>query len=264
MKLNEAIEKLGADSAIAIAKDIAINEGIEWEEGAKFVFNVVANDLRRIPGNIGCAKDTDHDVIKKWLIKYKSVLDCRASKRVSNPPGTVADPIIEKIIGFRLKALTDEDLNKITFAHRLAMSAENILGLILEEYLSENLKCKGWHCAWGETVKSVDFVSEDGRLLQIKNRSNSENSSGKSVRKETKIKNWFRIKADQNEYMWQELNKICGTTNLSEDEFSEFVKTTIQSNPKCLVVEKKNPWESSGIAQNPLSCASLTAINCDR
>ncbi|MFO0053036.1 MAG: SinI family restriction endonuclease, partial [Dolichospermum sp.] len=122
----------------------------------------------------------------------------------------------------------------------------------------------GWHCAWGETVKSVDFVSEDGRLLQIKNRSNSENSSGKSVRKETKIKNWFRIKADQNEYMWQELNKICGTTNLSEDEFSEFVKTTIQSNPKCLVVEKKNPWESSGIAQNPLSCASLTAINCDR
>jgi len=145
LKLKKAIENLGANSAIAIAEEIAKNEGISWNDGAKFVFSVITNDLERTPGNIGGKNDNERDVIKKWLLKYQGGFDGRASKRVSNPPGTVADPIIEKIIGSRLDALTTNDLNKITYAHRLGMSAENILGLILEEYLSENLKDKGWH-----------------------------------------------------------------------------------------------------------------------
>jgi len=122
------------------------------------------------------------------------------------------------------------------------MSAENILGLILEEYLSEKLQGDGWHCAWGETVKSVDFVHEDGRLLQIKNRSNSENSSSSTVRVGTEIEKWFRIKADRIEYMWEKLNDICGTTELSEESFVIFVQKTISDNPKCLAIEPDNPW----------------------
>ncbi|MCP4485969.1 MAG: SinI family restriction endonuclease [Gammaproteobacteria bacterium] len=243
MKLKTAIESLGANSVTAIAKEIAISEAIDWEGGAKFVFSVIANDLERVPGNIGGKNDSEQDVIKKWLLKYRGGFVGRASKRVSNPPGTVADPIIEKIIGSRLDDLTDEDLNKMTFAHRLGMSAENILGLILEEYLSENLKEKGWHCAWGETVKSVDFVNEDGSLLQIKNRSNSENSSSSAVRDGTEIEKWYRIKADRVEYMWSQLNEICGTNNLSEDGFVNFVKKTLTSNPDCLAVENNNPWK---------------------
>ena len=243
MKLKEAIERMGAKSAVAIAKEIAESEGISWNDGAKFVFSVIANDLERTPGNIGGNKDSERDVIKKWLLKYQGGFDSRASKRVSNPLGTVADPIVEKIIGSRLDDLTTDDLNKITFAHRLGMSAENILGLILEEYLSENLKDKRWHCAWGETVKSVDFVNEDGSLLQIKNRSNSENSSSSAVRDGTEIKKWYRVKADRIEYMWSQLNNICGTDRLSEDGFVSFVKSTISSNPACLAVEDDNPWE---------------------
>ena len=128
-------------------------------------------DPDRVPGNIGRKSDDEEAVIRKWLLKYQGGRDGRASQRASNPPGTVADPIIEKIIASRIGVLSDQELNKITYAHRLGMSAENILGLILEEYLAENLQPFGWQCAWGETVKSVDFVHEDGRLLQIKNRS---------------------------------------------------------------------------------------------
>lgn len=234
---------MDANSAIAIAEDIAANEGIDWEGGAKFVFSVIANDLERIPGNIGGKNDTVQDVIKKWLVKYQGGFDGRSSQRISNPPGTVADPIIEKIIGARLDNLTNEELNKISFAHRLGMSAENILGLILEEYLSENLIGNGWHCAWGETVKSVDFVNENGSLLQIKNRSNSENSSSSSVRDGTEIEKWYRIKADRVEYMWSHLNEICGTNNLSEERFVNFVEKTLTSNPDCLAVEDGNPWK---------------------
>ncbi len=243
MKLKQAIQNLGVESAICIAKDVALKEGIDWGGGAKFVFSVIANDLERVPGNIGGNSDSEQVVIKKWLLKYRGGYSGRASRRFSNPPGTVADPIIEKIIGSRLENLSDKDLEKITYAHRLGMSAENILGLILEEYLSENLIEVGWHCAWGETVKSVDFVHENGRLLQIKNRSNSENSSSSAVRDGTAIEKWYRIKADRVEYMWFQLNQICGTTNLSEDGFVDFVQRILSANPNCLAVEDENPWK---------------------
>jgi len=243
LKLNIAIKNIGANEAIRLAEKLAIEEDVAWDSDACFVFSVIANDLKRAPGNIGGNNDNESAVIRKWLNKFKSGYDGRASQRTSNPPGTVADPIIEKIIGARLSDLKEKDLEKITYAHRLGMSAENILGLILEEYLSDNLKEHAWHCAWGETVKSVDFVNEDGSLLQIKNRSNSENSSSSSVRDGTKIAKWYRIKADRIEYMWDKLNELCGTNHLSEESFVKFVKQTITSNPGCLAVEQDNPWK---------------------
>lgn len=243
MKLTNAIQVLGKARAIETAKSIAKEEGIDWVIGISAVFNAVASDPKRAPGNIGGKNDNEKTLIRKWIVKYQSGFEGRASVRKSNPPGTISDPIVEEIIGARLASLTDSDLNKITYAHRLGMSAENILGLILEEYLADNLVKVGWHCAWGETVKSVDFVHEDGRLLQIKNRSNSENSSGSAIRTGTEIKKWFRIKADKIEYMWEPLNDICGTGSLSEAGFVSFMKDTIRRNPGCLAVEAKNPWK---------------------
>lgn len=242
MKLKQAIENLGQANSIVTARQIAQRLGIQWEGGVSVVFNAISGDLDRVPGNIGGKNDNEDTVIQKWLLKYQGGIAGRASMRESNLPGTIADPIIEKMIGARITALTNEDLNKITYAHRLGMSSENILGLILEEYLAANLEQHGWHCAWGETVKSVDFVHEGGRLLQIKNRSNSENSSSSSVRDGTQIEKWFRIKADRIEYMWAALNNICDTTCLSEEAFVSFVQTTITKNPACLAVEKNNPW----------------------
>ncbi len=243
MKLKETIQKLGEKKATALAQQIANKMGLDWKGCVSFVFKIVANDPDRVPGNIGGETDDERTVIQKWLQKYQVGMDGRASKRTSNPPGTIADPIIEEIISARLTKLTKNDLKKVTYAHRLGMSAENILGLMLEEYLSINLQKYGWHCAWGETIKSVDFVNENGGLLQIKNRSNSENSSSSAVRDGTKIEKWYRIKADRIEYMWPSLNKICGTKHLSEDNFVEFVNSTIKSNPDCLAVEKENPWQ---------------------
>lgn len=244
MKLKEAILTLGSRQAVHAAKTIAKDEGVDWSEGPCFVFAVIAGDVDRAPANIGGKYDDAKEVIRKWLVKYRAGFEGRASQRVSNPPSTISDPIIEKIIGARLSKLTAKDLNSISYAHRLGMSAENILGLILEEYLAENLTEHGWHCAWGETVKSVDFVHEDGRLLQIKNRSNSENSSSSAIRDGTQIEKWYRIKASRIEYMWDALNKICGTTHLTEPNFVQFVKETLTSNPSCLAVEQDNPWNS--------------------
>lgn len=242
LKLKEALSILDRSESIRIAKQIADEEVIEWTNGASFVFSAIVNDLERVPGNIGGKNDDEVAAIRKWLIKYQRGYEGRASQRVSNPLGTVADPIVETIIGARLTDLLENELNSITYGHRLGMSAENILGLILEEYLFDNLKDYGWHCAWGETVKSVDFVHEDRRLLQIKNRSNSENSSSNKVRDGTEINKWYRIKADRIEYMWGALNAICGTEHLSEESFVNFVEETIASNPNCIAIEQDNPW----------------------
>lgn len=242
MNLIEAIENLGQANSVAIASRVAQELSIQWNGGISVVFEAISHDLERVPGNIGAKNDNEEAVIRKWILKYEKGKNGRSSLRESNPPGTIADPIIEKIIGARLTSLSGEELNQITYAHRLGMSAENILGLILEEYLAVNLLQNGWHCAWGETVKSVDFVHEDGRFLQIKNRSNSENSSSSAVRDGTQIEKWFRIKADRIEYMWESLNDICGTTHLSEDAFVAFVQNTIANNPSCLGVEQNNPW----------------------
>lgn len=240
MKLLQAIQSLGVKKSLQCAKEFSAELNLDWDSDVKFVFSVIAHDEGRVPGNI--SGDTEQQAIKKWLEKYKGGYDNRASQRISNPPGTVADPIIEKIIGARLEHLSDDDLVKITYAHRLGMSAENILGLLLEEYLATRLRDYGWHCAWGETVKSVDFVNKHGNLLQIKNRSNSENSSSSAVRDGTEIDKWFRIKADRVEYMWGKLNQICGTKNLSENDFMKFAMGCIKKNPSCLAIESKNPW----------------------
>lgn len=242
MKLLQAIKDLGKKGALKCAKELSAELNLDWDADIKFVFSVIAGDEERIPGNI--SGNTAQKAIKKWLEKYKGGYENRASQRVSNPPGTIADPIIEKIIGARLEHLTDDDLVKISYAHRLGMSAENILGLLLEEYLATRLQAYGWHCAWGETIKSVDFVNEQGRLLQIKNRSNSENSSSSAVRAGTEIEKWYRVKADRVEYMWDKLNQICSTRHLSEKDFVKFAMNCIKQNPDSLAVEPNNPWQS--------------------
>ncbi|AFM11188.1 SinI family restriction endonuclease [Turneriella parva] len=178
-----------------------------------------------------------------WLGKYHSSYSNRISQRSSRYPGTMPDTMVSKIIKARLGRLSDEDLKKISDAHRISMSSENILGLLLEEFLATHLKKYGWHCAWGESIKSVDFVSATGLLLQVKNRSNSENSSSSRVRTGTSILKWHRVNATTGRYNWEALNKIIGgNCALSEEVFEAFVKETLRANPAALAVEPDNLW----------------------
>jgi SinI restriction endonuclease len=178
-----------------------------------------------------------------WLKKYRSGFENRISQRTSNPPGTVADPIVDTIVGARLSGLSTDQLSQIKFAHRLSMSAENILGLLLEEYLAEILAEYGWHCGWGEVVRHVDFCHNDGALLQIKNRSNSENSSSSRVRLNQPIEKWYRVDAKTGQYQWSEFNQRYNTDRFSEAGFIEFVQWVLTENPGALAIEADNPWQ---------------------
>ncbi|MBN2372185.1 SinI family restriction endonuclease [bacterium] len=192
--------------------------------------------------SLGIIAPTETSLAQKWMDKYKKGFENRISRRISNMPGTCPDDVIDLIIHSRLRHLSDQDLKKIKFAHRLSMSAENILGLLLEEYLADELLEFGWFCAWGDTIRHVDFCNKDGRLLQIKNRSNSENSSSSRVRLETNIVKWFRVDARTNTFKWDELNIWHKTSKFSEKKFHRFVINALAKNPLGLPVEPENPW----------------------
>jgi hypothetical protein len=78
--------------------------------------------------------------------------------------------------------------------------------------------------------------------MQVKNRSNSENSSSSQVRLGTKIEKWHWVDARTGKYMWQDLNNKYATNKFSEDDFRSFVILTIKKNPGALAIETENLW----------------------
>ncbi|MBQ0719856.1 MAG: hypothetical protein KBT88_15285 [Gammaproteobacteria bacterium] len=64
MKLKQAIKNLGTAQSIATAMRVAEENNIRWNDGVSFVFHVIANDLERVPGNIGGNRDDENSVIK--------------------------------------------------------------------------------------------------------------------------------------------------------------------------------------------------------
>jgi SinI restriction endonuclease len=205
---------------------------------------VILGACHRNPGlAVKLERQTPELVAQAWLKKYRSGFENRISQRTSNPPGTVADPIVDTIVGARLSGLNAKQLSQIKFAHRLSMSAENILGLLLEEYLAEMLGKYGWHCCWGEVVRHVDFCHEQGALLQIKNRSNSENSSSSKVRLNQPIEKWYRVDARTGSYQWSYFNQQYQTDRFSEAGFIDFVQRVLSENSGALPIEIDNPWQ---------------------
>lgn len=210
---------------------------------------VVAKRVLEIPDYccaINIADDEGiNEFIVKWTQKFIRGWENRPSQRTSKPISTQHDPILDDIIAARLPGMTD-DLEAIRYGHRLSMSAENIAGSLLEEYVADNLFKFGWHCCWGDTMRSIDFCNVDGQLLQIKNSDNSENSSSKTVRDGTEIKHWFRRFSKTGATNWPALNKIAGISDendeLSEEKFKVFVKEVVSNNPGSLFLERDSPW----------------------
>ncbi|MFQ3613619.1 MAG: SinI family restriction endonuclease [Cyanobacteriota bacterium] len=187
---------------------------------------------------------TPEDLAHTWLKKYNDSYNNRISKRISRLPRTVTDPIVSIIINARLSGLTTVHLEQIKYAHRLSMSAENIQGLLLEEFLADQLLDYGWYCCWGESIRHVDFCNVNGALLQVKNRSNSENSSSSRVRINQPIEKWYRVDARTGSYRWSYFNEKYNTDRFSEEKFVAFVQMVLINNPDALAVEANNPWKN--------------------
>ena len=188
--------------------------------------------------------------IQKWVEGYYNALNNLPSLKIASPKSSCSDPAIRLLVQTTQEidlasAITEERY------HNLFMSAENIQGALLEEYI--NLKCSplGWIWCAGNTIRAVDFCYKDGSVfLQVKNKSNTENSSSSNIRSGTSIQKWYRLKSSRQNgqikpvFCWDKLNQIIATTSnvplddkswqLSEEEYEQFLKRVATSNKNIL------------------------------
>lgn len=267
-----AIHKLGLDKVQKKAIDLARKCNIEHLHIDYILYNIdryksLANTISITKSDRITDDSSDEDlantIIKKWVQKIHKAYNKRISVRESKTPGTSPDSLINHILKTRLQNLSESQIMDMIFAHRAAMSAENILGLLLEEYIWSKLDVVNnekriWVFAWGDVIKAVDLCSNLGDLIQIKNRDNSENSSSQAVRNGTTIQKWFRIKAKTGETQWPRLCRLIGCDEgiYSEDDFKNFVFNTISHNPKAMAIEPNNTWQNYSTVINRLNVTS--------
>jgi len=176
------------------------------------------------------------DFLKKFFDGYNN----RPSQRTSGEMKSVSDPLIDELIEERIDGFDKRHVRLTRFAHRLSMGAENIIGAMLEEYIHSKVLKYGWATCWGSSIKAVDLCSRNGSLVQIKNKSNTENSSSSKIRTGTTIKKWYRLSASNGKTKWPELNTMLGIPAydaLSETDFHAFARNVVKDNPGCLYVD---------------------------
>lgn len=107
-------------------------------------------------------------------------------------PKTIPDERAKDIL-YTAYSTPADNLDEAILYHMKCMGAENFIGWILESYIASEAEQIGWVWCSGAMIRAVDFIKpiEEGKwlMLQIKNRSNSENSSSSRARIGTPIKN---------------------------------------------------------------------------
>ncbi len=209
----------------------------DFHEQISVVLRVAFSDIKNLPS----FRLSEEEIIpleryvQKWVDSYMRGYSNRPSQRIGKKSNTHPDAIVRYVFQYRFPDVEEDFARNIESAHSIMMTIENLVGDLLEEYLSISLQKAGWYCCWGSTIDAVDFCKIDGTLLQVKNSDNSENSSSSRVRAGTTIIKWARRKSTKpDEHYWEDLQKITGVSSICEEQFNEFVKQTIKSNPNCL------------------------------
>jgi hypothetical protein len=214
----------------------------------RLIFNIALSNRSLFPA-LGVNNLTCEQYVERWIKSYISAEDNPPSQRTATPKTSCSDPAIKIIVQTATRASGARSVQQEKY-HNLFMSAENIQGNLLEEYISKNIAPYGWIWCKGNVLRSVDFCTNDGSvLLQIKNKSNSENSSSSAIRIGTAIQKWYRLGTRRKNgclvpnYKWEELNNIINTNspvhigtpcNMSEKSYTEFATGVVRQNPNLI------------------------------
>lgn len=187
----------------------------------------------------------DETYLTSWIKRYVDANRLLPSARTAKPKNTCSDQAVILIVQTS-NLLVNMDICEGERIHNIFMSAENIHGNLLEEFIFRRTREMGWLWCIGNVLWSTDFCNSDGSfLLQIKNKHNSENSSSNKVRNGKKIEKWYRLKTlTKNgeiipEYKWEELNEIINKNShssalkncdMNEYQYIEFVKNSVLTN----------------------------------
>ncbi len=209
------------------------------------IFEIAIIDRSRFP-LINSAKD-EVSYLEHWIANYVNAKSNLPRNRVAKPKQACSDPAVSQLV--KIVSNSDDELVKIQERHHnLFMSAENILGQLLEEYIAAKVSNYGWIWCAGNTLRAIDFCHLTIGYLQIKNKSNSENSSSSNIREKTNIKKWYRLGTKKSNgqqipvFKWEDLNKIINSDipnylepcNMNEDDYRSFLINVAKQNPKII------------------------------
>lgn len=217
------------------------------------IFEVALQNRELFPGINLAGNNTASAYLIRWVSEYRSAITMPPSARSANPKSACSDPAIKQIV-MVTQHISQVDASAQEKHHNLFMSAENIQGNLLEEYIAINSRPYGWIWCAGNTLRAIDFCNRDGSvLLQIKNKSNTENSSSSNIREGTSILKWYRLgtKTIQKKmypaYKWDSLNKMINDhktagfhlppCNMSEEHYVQFITRIAEQNPLIITSE---------------------------
>lgn len=214
-----------------------------------YIFDVAIDNSSfpniNIPG-----KKSEQIYIEKWVNGYCNAMDNLPSQRTATPKSSCSDPAIKLLVQIT-QGSSDESASSEESFHNLYMSAENIQGNLLEEYIAKKVRPYGFLWCAGNVLRAIDFCNTDGStLLQIKNKNNTENSSSSNIREGTTIEKWYRLGSrTQNgqlfpKFRWDDLNAIINENktegfdlppcNMSEEDYQSFIRQVATSNPNII------------------------------
>lgn len=149
--------------------------------------------------------------------------------RPSTIPDEAVSVILQQCCGF-----TEQQTEQIKLEHQLSMSAENLVGALLERYIAQVLEPHGWVWCAGDFVRAIDFIKYNQstqlwEAVQVKNRDNTENSSSSAIRQGTEIEKWFRTyskpsKKRATNTNWEKFPEAEFRNQLSEEGFLQFIR----------------------------------------
>ena len=208
----------------------------------QIIFEVALKNRALFPGIPSSGDDKKY--LEKWVSRYVDS-NILPSLIKASPKVPCNNPAISVIIGNTGQL----DLDSIQIAERLHvlyMSAENVHGKLLEEYIANNIHKYGFVWCKGSVLYAVDFCNKDGScLIQVKNKNNTENSSSSAIRRGTSILHWYRLSTFNKNgkhpvFHWDDLNSIIeqnkcegmdSTCCMCEEDYEEFLKNVASSNP---------------------------------
>lgn len=248
----KTLSDFNVSNEILRQKFISFTHGNIELNDLRLIFEVGLSDLSLFP-NINLNDTATYmDYLEKWIKGYTDASSNLPSNRKASPKGSCSDPAIQTIVQIAMNA-DEEFASRMSAYHNLFMSAENIQGNLLEEYISLAARPYGWIWCNGNVLRAVDFCSSDGGvLLQIKNKSNTENSSSSAIRTGTTIEKWYRLGTRTvggqklPAYKWDSLNDIINahvTTgiaadcNMNEESYQEFLRNITSQNTD-IITEK--------------------------
>ncbi|NPD30431.1 SinI family restriction endonuclease [Eggerthellaceae bacterium zg-1084] len=197
-----------------------------------------------------------HDFVElwlsKWIDKFLKAWESLPSERQAKPKSAVTDYALITMVASH--AGSEDKAREWARIHNLFMSAENNGGNLLEEYIASKVAPFGWIWCRGQILTAVDLCNEScTSFVQIKNKWNTENSSGKGFRESRRAPVWYRISSSKSRaaatMCWPELVEIirAGSSEnsmpvpddlLTEEDYLSFIRRVSQANMRLITGEE--------------------------